>query len=75
MARLGIPEEHAEAILNHKKQGIVKVYNLHQYANEKKAAMLLWEAELLRILEAGSSFFTSSAGRCGKHLAPFAIRE
>lgn len=51
MARLGIPEEHAEAILNHKKQGIVKVYNLHQYANEKMAAMLLWEAELQRILE------------------------
>ena len=50
MARLGIPEEQAEAILNHKKQGIVKVYNLHQYDNEKKAAMLLWEAELLRIV-------------------------
>jgi integrase len=50
MARLGIPEEHAEAVLNHKKQGVVKVYNLHQYANEKKAAMLLWEAELQRII-------------------------
>lgn len=50
MARLGVPEEHAEAILNHKKQGIVKVYNLHQYNNEKKAAMLLWEAELQRII-------------------------
>lgn len=50
MARLGVPEEHAEAVLNHKKQGVVKVYNLHQYANEKKAAMLLWEEELKRIL-------------------------
>jgi integrase len=50
MARIGIPEEHAEAVLNHKKQGIVKVYNLHQYADEKKAALLLWEAELLRII-------------------------
>ena len=52
MARIGVPEEHAEAVLNHKKQGIVKVYNLHQYADEKKAAMLLWEAELLRIIGA-----------------------
>jgi integrase len=51
MARLGVPEEHAEAVLNHKKQGIVKVYNLHQYAKEKKAALLLWEAELLRIIK------------------------
>jgi integrase len=50
MARIGVPEEHAEAVLNHKKQGIVKVYNLHQYAEEKKAALLLWEAELLRII-------------------------
>ena len=50
MARIGVPEEHAEAVLNHKKQGIVKVYNLHQYADEKKAALLLWEAELLRII-------------------------
>lgn len=50
MARLGVPEEHAEAVLNHKKQGIVKVYNLHQYADEKKAALLLWEKELLRII-------------------------
>lgn len=50
MARIGVPEEHAEAILNHKKQGVVKVYNLHQYAKEKKAAMLLWEEELKRIL-------------------------
>lgn len=51
MARLGVPEETAEAVLNHKKQGIVKVYNLHQYDNEKKAAMLLWEAELKRIVK------------------------
>jgi integrase len=50
MARIGVPEEYAEAVLNHKKQGIVKVYNLHQYADEKKAALLLWEAELLRII-------------------------
>lgn len=50
MARIGVPEEHAEAVLNHKKQGIVKVYNLHQYADEKKAALLLWEAELLRLI-------------------------
>ena len=49
MARIGVPEQHAEAVLNHKKQGIVKVYNLHQYS-EEKAALLLWEAELLRII-------------------------
>lgn len=50
MARIGIQEAYAEAILNHKKQGVVRVYNLHQYDNEKKEAMLLWEAELLKII-------------------------
>lgn len=51
MARIGIQEAHAEAILNHKKHGVVKVYNLHQYDDEKQAAMLKLETELLRILE------------------------
>jgi integrase len=50
MARIGIQEAHAEAILNHKKQGVVKVYNLHQYDKEKQEAMLLWEMELLRLI-------------------------
>jgi len=51
MARIGIQEAIAEAILNHKKQGVVKVYNLHQYDNEKQEAMLLLEAEILKIVE------------------------
>jgi len=51
MARIGIQEAHAEAILNHKKQGVVKVYNLHQYDSEKETALLKWEEELLRIIE------------------------
>jgi len=50
MARIGIQEAHAEAILNHKKQGVVKVYNLHEYDDEKQNAMLLYETELLKIL-------------------------
>jgi len=51
MARLGIPEEHAEAILNHAKKGMVKVYNQYGYDLEKKEALLRWEAELLRIIQ------------------------
>jgi integrase len=50
MAKIGVPEEHAEAILNHAKQGMKKVYNKYEYQEEKKAALLKWEAELLRIV-------------------------
>lgn len=50
MAKIGVPEEHAEAVLNHAKQGVVKIYNQHEYQEEKKVALLKWEAELLKIV-------------------------
>ena len=50
MARIGIPNDHAEAVLNHAKQGMVQVYNQYMYDDEKKTALLRWEAELLRII-------------------------
>lgn len=50
MAKIGISDEHAEAVLAHCKRGVVKVYNRHDYEDEKKSALLKWEAELLRIL-------------------------
>jgi len=53
MARIGIPEEHAEAVLNHSKKGMVQVYNQYGYDTEKKEAMLRWEREIIRILGHG----------------------
>jgi integrase len=50
MARIGIPDEHAEEVLNHSKVGIKKVYNTYKYDKEKQAALTAWEAELLRLL-------------------------
>jgi integrase len=50
MARIGILDEHAEAVIAHCKQGIKKVYNKYEYQDEKKAALIKWEAELLRIV-------------------------
>lgn len=51
MARIGIPDEHAEEVLNHSKVGIKKVYNTYKYDKEKQAALVAWEAELLRLLK------------------------
>ncbi len=51
MARLGIPREHGEAVLNHAKAGMVKVYDQYEYDAEKKAALLLWEKELKNLTQ------------------------
>ena len=50
MPRIGVSDEHAEEILNHTKPGIIGVYNKYRYDNEKKIALLKWEALLLEIL-------------------------
>jgi integrase len=51
MAKLGVSDEHAEAVLGHVKPGIIGVYNKYEYYEEKKVALLKWEAELLRIIQ------------------------
>lgn len=50
MAKLGIPEEHAEAVLNHTKRGMVRVYNQYQYLEEKRAALFQLQQEVIRLV-------------------------
>ena len=50
MARVGVIEEVAEEVVNHKKQGIVGVYNKYRYDKEKEMALIKWEQLLLEIL-------------------------
>ena len=38
-------------IQNHKKQGVVKVYNLYKYEKEKKEALLAWEQKVIDLVE------------------------
>jgi integrase len=42
LAKLGVREEVAELLLNHAKPGLVKVYNVHEYLDEMRAAMEKW---------------------------------
>lgn len=51
MPRVGVSDEHAEAVLNHTKPGIIGVYNKYSYDKEKEEALLKWEALLLEILK------------------------
>ena len=52
MARVGVSDEIGEEVMNHIKPGVVGVYNKYRYDNEKKDALLKWEALLLEILAA-----------------------
>ena len=60
MPRVGVSDEHAEEILNHTKPGIIGVYNKYRYDNEKKAALLKWEALLLELLASKQSIDQSA---------------
>ena len=50
MGEDGVPEDWAEAVLNHKKPGIVAVYNLHNYDAEKRKALEHWARRIDAIL-------------------------
>ena len=50
MAESGELDEVIDAVLNHSKQGIIKVYNLYRYDKEKQNALESWERKLLSII-------------------------
>ena len=51
--RLGVPTDHIEALLNHKssKTSLVRIYQRHHYAPEKRAAVDLWGDHLIKLLD------------------------
>jgi integrase len=51
LSRLKIAEEVREAVLAHVRPGIKGVYDLHDYLDEKREALLLWAARLKSIVE------------------------
>ena len=44
--KAGELDEVIDAVLNHAKQGVIKVYNLYRYDKEKQAALIKWERRL-----------------------------
>ncbi len=51
MARLGVPEIVSERVLNHLPQGLGKIYNVHEYLDEKRDALDRWAQEVQNITE------------------------
>lgn len=50
MAQNGEMDEVIDAVLNHSKQGVIKVYNQYRYDKEKQAALEAWEQKIKIIL-------------------------
>jgi len=50
MAESGELDEVIDAILNHAKQGVIKVYNLYRYDKEKQAALETLERKIISII-------------------------
>lgn len=50
MAMNGEMDEVIDAVLNHSKQGVIKVYNQYRYDKEKQAALEAWEQKIKIIL-------------------------
>jgi hypothetical protein len=51
LSRMKITEEAREAVLAHARSGIKGVYDLHDYADEKREALELWAARLRTVIE------------------------
>lgn len=55
MAEMGTMDEVIDAVLNHAKQGVIKVYNQYRYDREKQAALEAWERKLT-VIVTGKNF-------------------
>jgi integrase len=57
LAEIGVSDVVAERVMGHRLQGILRVYNQYDYFEEKRAALLQWEAHLRRMvgLDAGEN--------------------
>jgi integrase len=69
MNRLGINFIWVEKVLNHKLQGMLKVYNKHPYEDEKRAALNQWASELQRIVAGESNVVALGERHAAKQTA------
>ena len=51
LAKSGTTDDVIDAVLNHAKRGVIKVYNQYRYDREKQMALEAWDRKLKRILK------------------------
>jgi integrase len=66
LAQLSFSDETIDAVLGHKKTGVVKIYNRHKYDLEKQKALEAWERKLNSILTNKASNVVSIDSRKNK---------
>jgi integrase len=52
LSKLKVEPHIAERVLNHKQGGVAAVYDMHTYADEKRAALEKWASHLERLIKA-----------------------
>jgi integrase len=50
LSALRIPEQTAELVIGHAKKGMARIYDQHQYLDEVREALELWNAKLESIV-------------------------
>jgi integrase len=50
MQKQGVPVQVIEKLLNHKMQGVMKVYQRHDYATERRDALEKWSAHIQKLV-------------------------
>jgi integrase len=63
LAKMGNMDEVIDAVLNHAKQGVIKVYNQYRYDAEKQKALEAWERKLNNIIAGTTSNVVSIVKR------------
>jgi hypothetical protein len=51
MARAGVSVFVGELVISHRQSGVHAVYDLHGYNDEKRAALMTWEARLRSLID------------------------
>jgi integrase len=51
LSELGCSDEVIDAILNHKKQGVISIYNRNKYDREKREWLIRWSKQLRKIIK------------------------
>jgi integrase len=55
LSKLRVPEMVAELVIAHAKPGLHKVYNQHDYLDERRDALNAWDAHLRSVIDPGSA--------------------
>ena len=63
LGRLGVQQDVIERVLNHGRGILEKTYNVHQYRDEKRAALEAWARHVDQILTGGPANVVSLSDR------------